>query len=314
LNQKLLSIVICSYNRSDHLSRAIDSVLSQNTSYRKIEILIVDNGSTDNTKSLIEEKYSHQPGIRYIFEGNPGLSHARNRGWQEAQGVYVGFLDDDALASPKWLEIAQKIINTKSPSAFGGPYYPFYLSKKPVWFFEKYGSWTQGDQERCINESEYLVGGNLFIRRDLLIKYSGFNPNFGMLGNKIRYGEETELLKKIRDHQSDNCLYYVPELFIHHLVRNEKMTWKWIIRNKFADGRDYYNLFPERKTNHNWIFLFSRLLRLSILILLDIFVRVHFRDTKKYPYCQNYYYEHTMKYIAAFGVIIEQLKENVHQK
>ncbi len=187
--------------------------------------------------------------------------------------------------------------------------FPLVSIKKPCWFMDKYGSWTQGGIERGINEVEYLVGGNLFIRRNLLEMYSGFDESFGMIGNQIRYGEETALLEKIRHQETDNCLYYVPDLQIYHLVRPEKMTWEWIIQNKYADGRDYYNLFPNRKKPVGFFQLIFKTIRFSILLILDVMVRVFLRDRKKYPCFQNYYYEHTMKYVAAFGEIVEQYKE-----
>ena len=126
------------------------------------------------------------------------------------RGETVGFLDDDAKVPPEWLRVAQEICQIFGPATFGGPYCAFYLSPKPAWYKDEYGSWVQGAQARCIGENEYLVGGNIFIRRAILEVLGGFDPSFGMKGNLIRYGEETALIEKIRHQQEDNCLYYDP--------------------------------------------------------------------------------------------------------
>ncbi len=85
-----VSVVIPTYNSAEYLSEAIDSVLSQ--SYDNWEILIVDDGSTDNTRDIIK-KYDNS--IKYYYKKNEGVSKARNFGIEKAQGKYVAFLDSD---------------------------------------------------------------------------------------------------------------------------------------------------------------------------------------------------------------------------
>ena len=94
-----VSVIIPTYNRSSVLSRAIDSVLRQ--SDRDFELIVVDDGSTDNTKNLIEQ-YSDQ--ITYIYQDNEGVSAARNLGLKHATGEWVAFLDSDDEWKKKKLE------------------------------------------------------------------------------------------------------------------------------------------------------------------------------------------------------------------
>jgi glycosyltransferase involved in cell wall biosynthesis len=93
----LVSIVITTYNRVNYLQEAIESVLKQ--TYKNFELIIVDDGSTDNTRD-VEAKYSHDSRVRYIFQENQGLSHSRNTGILKANGKYIMFLDDDDLYIP----------------------------------------------------------------------------------------------------------------------------------------------------------------------------------------------------------------------
>jgi len=105
-NPPLVSVVIPTYNRADTLSRTLDSVLEQ--TYRHIELIVVDDGSTDSTAEMIK-KYNDQ--IQYSYQENAGPSAARNRGIAEARGDLVTFLDSDDLWLPTKLETQVRLMN-----------------------------------------------------------------------------------------------------------------------------------------------------------------------------------------------------------
>jgi glycosyltransferase involved in cell wall biosynthesis len=85
-----ISVIIPTYNRAQTLPRALDSVFAQ--SLPADEILVIDDGSDDETRSLIESRY---PQCRYIHQPNQGVSSARNRGIQAARGEWIALLDSD---------------------------------------------------------------------------------------------------------------------------------------------------------------------------------------------------------------------------
>ena len=89
----LVSVIVPCYNRADIVGETIDSLLSQ--SYPRLEVIVVDDGSTDNTRAVIAE-YS-DPRVRYVFKPNGGLSAARNFGLEHANGEFIAFLDSDDL-------------------------------------------------------------------------------------------------------------------------------------------------------------------------------------------------------------------------
>jgi glycosyltransferase involved in cell wall biosynthesis len=86
----LVNVIIPTYNRAHLICKAIDSVLSQ--TYRNYEIIVIDDGSTDNTTDVLE-KYKDK--ITYIYQENKGPGDARNRGINEARGKYLAFIDSD---------------------------------------------------------------------------------------------------------------------------------------------------------------------------------------------------------------------------
>ena len=85
-----VSVIIPTYNRSHCLGDAIDSVLAQ--THKNLEIIVVDDGSTDGTKDIVR---SYGWPVKYIYQTNQGVSAARNRGIKEARSEWIAFLDSD---------------------------------------------------------------------------------------------------------------------------------------------------------------------------------------------------------------------------
>jgi glycosyltransferase involved in cell wall biosynthesis len=95
------SVIIPSYNRAHIINRALQGVLNQ--TFQDFEILIVDDGSTDNTKEILQTFISDNR-IKYIFQNNSGVCSARNTGAKQATGQFLVFLDSDDTVEKSWLE------------------------------------------------------------------------------------------------------------------------------------------------------------------------------------------------------------------
>lgn len=110
---ELISIIIPSYNSALWVCDAIESCLRQN--HRFCEIIVIDDGSTDNTRELLQHKYGNK--IKYIFQENKGLAGARNTGLRHATGDFIQFLDADDLIHPAKLEQQVKILSNVQGTA-----------------------------------------------------------------------------------------------------------------------------------------------------------------------------------------------------
>jgi glycosyltransferase involved in cell wall biosynthesis len=99
----LVSVVIPTYNRAHLIERTIESALGQ--SFRNVELVIVDDGSTDGTAALMAQKYGGDSRIRYFTKPNGGPASARNHGFGQARGDYVALLDSDDVWHPWKLEL-----------------------------------------------------------------------------------------------------------------------------------------------------------------------------------------------------------------
>lgn len=100
--EKLISVIIPVYNIREYLPRCVESVCAQ--TYQKLEILLVDDGSTDGTGELCEKLAAGDSRIRVFHKENGGSSSARNLGLQKARGEYIGFVDSDDFISPEMYE------------------------------------------------------------------------------------------------------------------------------------------------------------------------------------------------------------------
>lgn len=100
-----VTVVIPTYNRADFLAEAVDSVLNQ--TWKDLEILVVDDGSTDRTREVMA-RYGKR--LKYFYKKNEGPSSARNVGIREAMGTYVAFLDSDDVWDPEKLSIQMEFM------------------------------------------------------------------------------------------------------------------------------------------------------------------------------------------------------------
>lgn len=108
-----VSVIIPTCNRSRYLCETIDSVLAQ--TYRDFEIIVVDDGSTDDTAEIIKR---YGDNLRYIYQKNQGISEAMNTGIRNSQSEYFVVLDDDDLWLPDFLETQVAVLDQRSESAF----------------------------------------------------------------------------------------------------------------------------------------------------------------------------------------------------
>jgi glycosyltransferase involved in cell wall biosynthesis len=236
----LISVIICTHNRADYLVKAISSVLDQNMSRSKYEIVVVDNGSTDNTAEVVRT-FSSAGSLHYIFEEQLGLCRARNTGWRCARGRYVAYLDDDAIASPGWLTaVEQAFTIAPDAGAVGGRVDPIWEVARPGWLSDDIAKgltivdWSDSPKFIADVHLEWLVGANMSVPVAVLQEIGGFHPRLDRVGTHMLSGGDVFLQMQVL-RRGYSCFYH-PQMAVRHLVPKSRVQKRWFFRRYYWQG------------------------------------------------------------------------------
>ena len=189
-----ISVIIPTFNCKNYLQRAINSVLSQ--SFPPTEMIIIDDGSTDNTKNFIQENY---PQIKYIYQENLGPSIARNTGIKYAKSDWICFLDADDEWLPNNLKDKVSIIQNHPNIVWcAAPYILHYAkekqkyinfsrAKKKIQFLNVFND-VKNFRERV--KAELISTCGVMIKKNVLFEVGGFDES-------LKYGEDIDLWFRI---------------------------------------------------------------------------------------------------------------------
>lgn len=204
----LVSIIIPCYNQGIFLSETIESVLKQ--SYNEWECIIVNDGSTDNTKEVAKKYCKKDPRIKYIEQKNQGLSSARNSGIKQSHGKYILPLDSDDLIGNTYIEKAVDILENNKNIRI------VYCQAKL--FGKIQGKWNLPEYNL-----EKMLGSNcifcsaLYSREDF-DKVGGYNIN-------MKYGyEDWDFWLSIIELNPKCEIYQIKEILFFYRVRKKSMA------------------------------------------------------------------------------------------
>jgi len=250
-----LSVVVCTYNRCILLRDCLESLAVQTLSRDEYEVIVVDNNSTDGTSDLMRSSQRDNFRVHCVLEPNQGVAHARNRGWREAAGEFVAYIDDDTTAVPEWCE---KILHafsaiTPQPVAVGGDILPRLESKFPWWFSPRLEVRSWGTDAGFLSSptAHYgFSGANMAFQRRILSEHGGFNPAFGMSGGKIWLGEEPELFMRI--HRTQPYFWFDPAIQVRHHVPPAQLQFCSRLYRSFQAGRAR-KLIEKGQVTFGWV-------------------------------------------------------------
>lgn len=300
----VISVIVCTYNREKVLEDCCRSLGDQTCSRDNFEVLIADNGSTDNTRHIIT-RLLQDPEMtifRTLYVPQVGLSHARNAGVAAARGEFVAFIDDDARAPVHWIEEACRIIRAEDPDIFGGPAYPLFPDYKPEWFKESYAVRGEMGPSGTLKEDGFLIGTNIFFRKSLIEEYGGFDPELGMRGNQIAYHEETHLINRAR--AEGRKLWYSNELAVRDMIPDYKLNLPFVLYSKYRAGKDIWktdNPGEMHATPGEFFRMFDQVMEEFNTALMQ-------RDLAKYPYVENYIFEKVRHHFYYLGKMAEYFR------
>ena len=267
----MISVIIPTRNRAAVLEEALDSIAEQRLRPDAYEVIVVDNGSTDNTPDVVAAAEAKLPNMRYILEQEPGLHAGRHRGLQEASGELLTFADDDIEALPSWLESVLEGFSDPHVVMVGGNNLPRFLEPPPRWLrllWEKPNLGGHAIPALSILELPggarscnpmYVWGCNFSIRKSALLAAGGFHPD--SLPQELilfRGDGETHVSRYVMQ-SGGKCLFH-PGVSVYHKVSPERMSISYFRKRAFNQGiSDSYSELRGKYFDHHGRGRFTRL-------------------------------------------------------
>lgn len=233
-----LSVVIVTKNRALELSQCLGSLLSN--SILPDEIIVVDNNSTDQTKQLIEGiKKNSKVKVKYVFFEGEGYPAVYNRGFKEAFGDWVAFIDDDCLASSSWISEIKKSIkkNPKVSVVMGwcGTHYPHNMFSQATLLFDN--EWKRRSLNgKEVVDFEVLDNKNVVYNKSFLDKHQlSYDEKRVICQNGA--AEDCDLGMQIQ--QAGGKAICNKKMMIWH---KDPQNWIWFMKKNISSWKAYQSL------------------------------------------------------------------------
>ena len=231
-----ISIIVCTYNRCESVRILLQNLERQNISPSVTwEILLVDNNSNDQTKSVVESFIANGAmDLRYIFEGRQGKTYALNAGIALAKGGIIAFTDDDVTLDPDWILQLKAAFDEHQCMGVGGKIIPVWTCERPNWFV------VNGSHKLMTVIIEYDLGEEAF---QLTVPAWGANMAFrkrvfdehGLFRTDLTRCEDTEFCRRLIN--AGESFFYAPKAIVYHPVEEKRTNKKYFLRWYFDYGR-----------------------------------------------------------------------------
>lgn len=246
-----ITVILCTYNRCRSLAKALNSAASLALPESdEWEVLVVDNNSRDKTREVVEDFCRRHPErFRYLFEPQPGKSHALNAGIREARGEVLAFMDDDVTVEPTWLQNLTAALRNNEWAGAGGRVLREWTCSAPHWLsvqgpYEAMGwplvHFDLGHEVGVLTHAP--CGTNMAYRKEMFLKYGGFRTDLGPHpGNEIRSRdgtpvcEDKELGERLM--AAGERLRYEPSAVVYHPVPEHRLKKEYFLAWWFDCGR-----------------------------------------------------------------------------
>src|SRR5260370_24259255 len=202
-----VSVVIATRNRSALLGQTLDAVARQRWPHDRLEIVVADNGSSDDTRLVVEQAAARAGAlsVRYVFVGLTGKSHAVNAALRLTRGDLVAFTDDDVQPDGEWIGGLVRGVEETGADFAAGRILPIWQAEPPSWMSPSlYGVLAIPDNgvERLLIVAErpghvMPIGANMAVRAGVIERLGGLRTDLGKLAGSLRTGEDHEFFLRM---------------------------------------------------------------------------------------------------------------------
>lgn len=238
-----ITVLMPTYNRAADLRETLESFTHLDRENLSVQFAIVDNDSTDDTKTTIEAFADRLP-IRYLRQTRKGKNRSLNLALEEVDlGRIVVFTDDDVTPQEDWLQsIAAVTARWPHHGVFGGKIRVIYPTDEiPEWckipFIQKFAHTAHdyGETERIYEEEVYPFGPNYWVRRSVFDSGRRFNENLGPQPKKGLLGDEIQFVHKLREDGFE--IVYSPEAVVGHRIQSEMLELERVKKRAYSLGK-----------------------------------------------------------------------------
>lgn len=235
------TVALCTHNHADQLAQTLEALRRIDLPVARWELVIVDNGSTDDTARLLaRQRWPASWTVRVVHEDRLGVANARNRALAEAAGEYLLFIDDDETPARDWLVAYEQLIRDKAPDAAGGRIEVMFEDSRPSWITDELlgflGRLDHGSEALPLtNPRTPLYTGNFCVRCDVARVIGGFDPALGRRGDRNEGGEDVDFYRRLVD--SEKVVWWFPGAVIYHRIRSAKLKRRYFLDLHFRQGR-----------------------------------------------------------------------------
>lgn len=244
-------IIISTYNRAEMLRKSIQSILTAEVlDGVNVELLVVNNNSTDATETLIKGFSKNAPKIKikYLFEGRQGKSHALNTALNHVTEDIIAFTDDDVIVDKDWIrEMFDALKRYPEYNCFGGKVVAVYPNNMPKWIdingsmrFLKSAFCHKDEGNKEIEYGNGTVsktpgGGNIFFRRKAIEINGPFRTDLGPVGKELGFSEDIEYCHRLIE--KGERFMYIPSAIVYHPVDTERLNKRYLLKWQYKCGR-----------------------------------------------------------------------------
>jgi len=233
-----VTVAIPTHNRAYYLNQTLEGLMHQDYAKSELEILVIDNNSTDSTFATVQGYKDSAIPVRYIKEKRQGLDYARNCAVEASRGEIIIFADDDILVKPDWVSaMCDAFIKDKENKigAVGGEVIPVFPEGLPAWIKEWHSPLAFRENLGPLHAKDSPMGANLAFRKSVFSELGLFSTALDRSAGNYFSGGDSEMVRRVRNAGLE--VWFAPAAAVKHQMPASRTTFKYASKHAFDSAR-----------------------------------------------------------------------------
>jgi glycosyltransferase involved in cell wall biosynthesis len=281
MDNPALSVIIATRDRPEDIARCMDA-LGLQTLGGKLEIVVVDDGSTSDIETIVRSHATDGVNARYVRQEGSGAAKARDHGTTVAAADLLAYLDDDAVPEPGWAEAVVAAFGDWDCDALAGRIRLRLMSPAPDWLHGRdwlfLSEFEMGPKPLWLYGRDLPYSANCAVSRSYFERVGGFSAAaVSRMDHTLSTAEDTWFFGQVRN--LGGSIAYAPQACVEHVVNPQRLTTDWFVRRAMAQGASTALLRLGRDMSRaaQPIFLVREVLRLLLRLPAELARDILFR-------------------------------------